>query len=306
MKYSLDQVLTFIHVVETSNFTQAAQRLNMSKAIVSQRVTALEAHLGTQLFIRTTRKLDLTDAGAEFYAAVKDVYQQMESAMERVQSHQSVAKGRLRVITRSGFALALRHHFIPQFVSRYPDVILDIRIVEDPFACLGDDFDLVIMPHIKGTPLPDMHYVATPLFTSPVGIFATPAYLAAQGDPKKPDDLLRHNGMAAFSGLWPFRRAGGEIHYLDVPGNVRVNDDNVIKSIVKKDLVLAYTYVRLFENELGRGEVVPVLTKDTQLELEVYAIYPQSYYMPYKLRVFLDHIKAFYAKEQAKIDRLTY
>jgi len=296
MKYSLDQVITFIHVVEAGSFTQAALRLNMSKSIVSQRITALESYLDSQLLIRTTRKLDMTDAGREFYRGVKNIFSEIETAVQSVRSHQSIAKGKLEVLIPAGFNRTLREiakhdiwgKVIPDFVAKHPQVHLHLRTVEDPWSCLDQKFDCLIVPHIKGTPLPDYDHVAKKILDSEVGIFATPTYFKRYGKPTLPEDLESHACASTLDGPWPLKQESGGVYYVNAPGNVSVNDDGILKSLVLNHLALGYVSKRLVLDEIEKGVVEEVLPEYTQLEAEVYALYPQCYYMPYKLKVFLE------------------
>ncbi len=298
MKHSLDQILTFIHVVEDGNFTQAAEKMELSKAIVSQHIKALETHLQTTLFTRTTRKVVLTDAGKEFYHNVHGIFNQIEGSMEAVRTHQSVAKGNLRVYLPSAIARSMGDKMIPQFIEQYPLVTLDLIIVDNPLACLDRDFDCLILPHIKGLALPDFNFVAKSLVTSPAGLYATPRYIKQYGIPTDPEALLKHNGVAAFSGAWPFQQRNGSLYYVKPPSNVKVNNVDILHSIVMSGLAIGYAYPRLFVDEIQQKKVKPMLQDYLHLEIEVFAIYPQSYYMPYKLRVFLDRLHAFYLQEQ--------
>ena len=295
MKYSLDQVITFVHVVEAGSFTQAAERLNMSKSIVSQRITALESYLDSQLLVRTTRSLDMTDAGNEFYHGVKNIFSELEAAVQSVRSHQSIAKGKLDVMIPTSFGRTLSEmakddiwgKVIPDFVANNPHVQLNLKAVEDPWSCLDERFDCLVVAHIKGTPLPDYNFVAKKIFNSDIGIYATPTYLNKYKTPQFPKELKSHQCAATFQGAWPFKEKDSEVYYIDVSGNVAVNDDGMLKSLMTNHLSMGYVSKRLILEEIKRGELVEVLPEYTQLEAEVYALYPQSYYMPHKLKVFL-------------------
>ena len=294
MKYSVDQVMTFIHAVVAGSFTQAAEQLCVSKSVVSQRISALERHLQAQLFVRTTRKLILTDVGTTFYNQVKGLFSQIEAAIEAARTHQEVAKGKLTIFMPYGFARLIREQFIPDFLKSYPQVHLNLNIVDDLKACLDDPFDCMIFPHIKGVPLPDFTRVAKTILFSEVGIYATPTYLKEYGRPNTPKDLNSHNCVAAFSGQWPFKQSKGKLNFKAVSGNISVNNDSVLKSLVMNHQAIGYTYSRLFKDEAANKEVVSVLNDYTNLQVEVYALYPQSYYIPYKLKVFLNMLQAYY------------
>jgi DNA-binding transcriptional LysR family regulator len=296
MKYSIDHLATFLYVNESGSFTKAADNMGLSKAIVSQRISALETHLKTQLFTRTTRRLNITDAGKDLYHNIRDSFTHIEAAIDNLKSHQSEAKGCLKVTMPAGFARALRSSAIPNFMKKNKELELQINIVEDPYQHLNSDSDCIIIGSIKGTSLPDLNMIAKKLATIPVGIFATAEYLREYGTPKKPHDLVNHNCLAAFSGPWPFKEKNENIFYIKTSGRVRANNDEIVKNIVLNDMAISYSYMRLFEKELSNKKVKQILKTFTHLEIELYALYPKSYYLPHKLRAFLDMIDKHYKK----------
>ncbi len=305
MKYSLDQVITFINVVEAHSFTQAAKRMSLSKAIVSQRIKALEEHLETQLFIRTTRKLSLTDAGQIFFDNVKSIGYQIESSIEDMRSHQKKAKGPLKLIIPSGAATVLGEKIIPNFIKDNPEVELNVQVAGHPLSHLDKQFDCLLTPHIKGMPLPDMNLVAKSLVIAPVGIYATQAYLDKHGTPQSPADLSEHHCLATFEGPWPFKESDQPIHFVNVSGKTKTNNDAFMHKIVNDGLALCYTYSRLFTQEIKKKEIVSLLRPYLNLQTELYALFPQYQHMPYKLRVLLDTLEKHYKKEQKLINSIT-
>jgi len=304
MKFNLEQTLTFIHVVETKSFSKAAERLGMSKAIVSQRITALEKHLNTQLLQRTTRKLILTEAGQTFYHRLKGTLVQIDEAIEEVQAHQSEPKGTLKVTAPSGFIRSIRRTFLVDFVRQHPNVHLDIHIVQNPLHHFNDEFDLLICPHMQGLPLPDLNLVAKKLLSSRGILCATDAFIAKYGQPKNPKDLLNFNCLAPFDSPWPFKRADGELYYIQPTGNVRANSDDIIYSLVMADLAIAYSYPSLFIDELKHNTITPLLNNEPTVNFDLYAMYPVSAYQPLRLKLFLNKLKAFYDQQQVILDQV--
>lgn len=302
MKYSIDQLVSYIHVYEANSFTAAASRLDLSKAIVSQHVKTLEEHLKVQLLHRTTRKLTFTDAGHELYEELKPLFEKIDSTLDHVQSHSKQAKGNLNIILNANLARVIRKEMIPNFLSQHPDIHLKLTITEDPRDHLGEDFDILVFPVIQGTQLPDMPLVAKPLFTMPVGIYASPVYLAKHGTPVSPSDLDGHNCMAPISGnLWPFKNQHGEIYYVETRGNLSANHDAVFRHMVIEGHAIGYAYPRLFIEEIRNGQVLPILDDHLDLNVDVYALYHQSYYTPLKIKAFLHDLRLFYQNEQKAI-----
>lgn len=302
MKYSIDQLVSYIHVYEAKSFTAAANRLDLSKAVVSQHVKTLEEHLKVQLLHRTTRKLTFTDAGHELYMELQPLFEKIDRTLDCIQSHNKQAKGTLNIILNANLARVIRKEMIPNFLSQHPDIHLKLTITEDPRDHLGEDFDILIFPAIQGIKLPDMPFIAKPLFTMPVGIYASPSYLNKHGTPTSPKDLDGHNCIAPISGSqWPFKNKDGQLYYVETRGNLSVNHDDIFRHMVIQGHAIGYAYPRLFMDEIQTGQVVPILKEHIDLSVDVYALYHQSYYTPLKIKAFLNDLQRFYQNEQKAI-----
>lgn len=102
-EYDFSALRSFITVVETGSFAKAAEQLDVSTAAISRRIAALEGLLGSQLIARTTRRLDLTDAGKLFYEDTLNIFQMLDEADERVRVGRETVKGILRIATPLSF-----------------------------------------------------------------------------------------------------------------------------------------------------------------------------------------------------------
>ncbi len=174
-----------VSVVETGSFTAAGKRLGVPLATVSRKLAELESHLGTRLLARSTRRLDLTEAGSDYVASCKRILEDISDAERKASGEYVTPKGELVLTAPVVFG---RLHVVPviaDFLAAYPDI--DVRLVQsDRNAQLLDDhIDLAVR---IGT-LPDSSMIAIQVGSVRQVVCASPEYLAAHGIPKKPEDL---------------------------------------------------------------------------------------------------------------------
>lgn len=297
----IDPIITFIRVVETGSFTAATELLSLSKSIVSHHVSVLEKQLNTTLLTRTTRKLTVTEMGETFYQQVKDIPELVKSGIESLNMQKQTPTGNLQTIMPPGFGLSLVKDIIPEFITRYPQCKLQIKLEDNPLSFIDQAFDLMIYGYIPELGIPDYPLVAKKLFKFPIGIFATPTYLNTHGHPHTPEDLLQHNCYSPLDIKWPFKDKNGKMYRLQVDGNFKINNDAIVKSMVMRDFGICYAYPILFAQELKQGKVKQVLTEYTDLNFQVIALYPQSRFIPLKSKCFIDLMFEYYQDMQTVI-----
>ncbi len=174
-----------VSVVETGSFTAAGKRLGVPLATVSRKLAELESHLGTRLLARSTRRLDLTEAGADYVASCKRILEDISDAERKASGEYVTPKGELVLTAPVVFG---RLHVVPviaDFLAAYPDI--DVRLVQSDrnVQLLDDHIDLAVR---IGT-LPDSSMIAVQVGSVRQVVCASPDYLAAHGVPKKPADL---------------------------------------------------------------------------------------------------------------------
>lgn len=301
MKPDIEHIVTYIKVVEHKSFTGAAEALNVSKSVISKHVTALEEALNTRLLHRSTRKLTITDAGQAFYEQVRGIPDLVCAGESAIQPFNEVAKGHLKIIVPETFASSLRLEVIPKFLSDYSDVHINITAVPSAEDYIEGDFDILVMGHLAGTPMPDVNLVGVELCKVPLGVYATPEYLKNHGTPKTPADLEQHNCISSLNMDWPFKNEEGYLYRIPVKGNLTTNNDAIAQSAVMQHLGVTYSFPYLYMHELANKKVKAILKDYTDLYVEVFALYHPNPYLPMKTRAFIDVMKAHYQAMQAEI-----
>lgn len=283
----LEAMSVFIATVETGSLSAAGRRLGMPLATVSRKLSDLEAHMRTRLLHRSTRKLTLTEAGAEYVAACKRILEDVEESERAASGEYSAPKGDLVVTAPVLFG---RLHVLPAtiaFLQAYPEV--NVRLVfGDRVLNLRDDhIDLALRIGI----LPDSNLVATRVGAIRQVVCGSPAYFAQRGVPRHPDDLVGHDGIC-FDGLadtWTFNTGDGEVS-ARVNARLIVNtaDAAIDAAIAGTGITRALSYQ--VASAQRSGMLKSVLEDYEPAAWPVSLVYAMRGRLPLKLRAFIDFV----------------
>ncbi|PWC34033.1 LysR family transcriptional regulator [Azospirillum sp. TSO35-2] len=285
----LDDMLAFIKVVDTKSFTAAADRLNLSKSVVSRRIGELENRLGARLLNRTTRKLSLTEVGQAYYERCSRILADLEEAEQAVADLHAAPRGRLKLNAPVSFGVLHLAPAVAEFLERYPSIEIDMDL-NDRFVDLVDEgYDLAI----RIGRLRDSSLIARKLAPARVALCASPAYLKKHGIPETPEDLGRHSCLLYTNlpspELWPFM-VDGELRNIRVSGPIRSNNGDLLREAAIAGLGLVMSPTFLCGEALSRGELVTVLPRHVPSDTSVNAVYPQNRHLSPKVRVFVDFL----------------
>ncbi len=184
----LKAMRTFVRIIEEGGFASAARALNVAPAVVTRALADLETHLGSRLIHRTTRRLALTDIGAQYLERIRAILSDLASAEDLVSSAHSEPSGTLRLRTPAAFAIHQLAKHLPDFHRQFPQVNVEVctlSAVED----VDEGHDLTIL--LRHRPL-DGDFVARRLACTEVILCASPEYLDRHGRPEHPNDLSHH------------------------------------------------------------------------------------------------------------------
>lgn len=289
----------FRRVVELNGFSAAARDLDLSNAGVSKTVSALEAELGAQLLVRTTRKLRLTDTGQAYYDRAVEILEALAHADEAASGSDASPRGRLRISAPMSFGLTDLAERLPPFQQRYPELILDVEFNDRQADLLEDGFDVAL----RGSgPLPDSSLKARRLRPLHRLLCASAEYLARHGTPETPEALTGHNclvfTMAAQPNSWVFRR-GEETVEIVVAGNQRINNSIALctSAIAGCGIVLLPDFVA--SGPLAEGRLQRILPDWHVDDQHIHAVYPAHRERAPKVRALIDFLVAEYADGQA-------
>jgi DNA-binding transcriptional LysR family regulator len=298
----LDDILAFLRVVETGSISRAAERMGVTKSVVSRRVARLEASLGTRLLARTTRGVAATEAGAEFEARASRVLADLAEARDAVSGRDGEPAGRLRLAAPLSFGLSQLAPVLAAFAAEHPRLVLDVAYGDRTVDLAAEGFDAAL--RIATEPLPDSRLVARRL--SPVRnvAVASPAYLARMGRPAHPGELARHDCLVVTHAppgeQWRFRVPSGErARWLSInPTRVRMRSDSgdALRDAAAAGLGIAALPTFIAGGAIGEGRLVTVLDAYPMPARALYALAPPGR-LPGKVRVLFDYLAARFGPE---------
>jgi DNA-binding transcriptional LysR family regulator len=276
-------------VAELGSFTRAAERLGCSKAHASATVAALEAALGVQLLHRTTRRLDLTQAGRAYLDYCRQLRELLQEAEQSVSAVNTEVSGRLRLTMPSSFGEVFLAEIAQEFQRSYPQVQIeaDLSVVRRDLA--GEGFDCAI----RSVRVVDPHLVARPLGVMREVAVAAPGLLAQAPPVRAPLDLLALPGLvnSSFSddAHWVFSR-GADTEGVTVGTRLAVNAFSAVKRAVLAQMGAARLPLYLVHEEIARGELVRLLPDWELAHTPLWLVYPQQRQRPLRAKVFIEFL----------------
>lgn len=302
-----NDLLLFAHVVDAGSFSRAAERAGLPKSTVSRRIATLEAQLGERLLLRTTRKLTVTDFGADMLEHARSVLVEVEAVSALAQHRQAEPGGRLRISMPNDIANVMLGPMLARFMISYPAITLEVDLSPRRVDLVGENFDVAIR---MGSLPDDATLAARQLAVFSNSLYASPAYLARRGTPADPDALMAHDTLRLLSrsgepAQWTL--TSGEARWEGLPpGRATINSPEVLTRLACADAGIAMLVDHFAAPYLQSGQLAQVLPEWTAPSHAMFAVFPGRRLMPSRTRVFLDAMAEEFAgpKCQAAQDRL--
>jgi len=280
----------FRHAVELGSFAAASRHLGLSPAAISKNVSELEAHLAVRLLNRTTRRMSLTEAGELYYDRVVQVLDDLEDADGALGPMQQVPKGLLRVSAPMTLTLARLSSAMPTFLSRYPEISLDLRMDDRRVNIVEDGFDIAIRASDR---LEDSSLVARKLMSMPHVVCAAPSYLDRHGAPLSPGDLEDHTciqfTLSGHADEWTFSKADASAS-VPIDGRYKATSSLAVRDALVAGFGLSLIPRLYVAENIAQGRLRTVLDDWSPVETSVYAVYPSRRHVVAKVRAFLDFL----------------
>ena len=286
----------FLAVAQAGSFAAVAKEHDLDPSTVSRVVASLEEELGVRLFQRSTRALSLTEAGGLYQARMEPLLEEMRRAGAEAANINAEPRGVLRVTASMAFGTLQIAPLIGAFSALYPRLKVDCLFTDANLDLVAERIDLAIRlaPAIEGD------LIAVKLMSTRYHVVASPDYLQRAPPLKTPADLARHRclllALRAFRSAWKFQNAKGEILEIAVDGDVVMSTPLALRAAalggagptLLSDLVVA--------DDLRAGRLIDVFPKlratATTFDTGAWAIYPSRAYLPNKVRVMIDFLKA--------------
>ena len=272
------QIRTFLAVAEQGSFVAAANTLGLSPQLVSKYVAALEADLGSRLLNRTTRRVNMTEAGAQYFAEASELVE----ALERLESHITLTQQSVRGVLRVSAPVSLGSRFLGEavqcFQQEHPEVSVDIQLNDRKVDIVEEGFDIAL----RIARLKDSSLVARKLSEVPISYCAAPSYLKVRGTPRLKAELQEHR-LLRYSYLDGQPQGGSEVWLGSNSGDFLVDAARAGAGIVSVPKFMV-------RHRLELGQLEEVLCEAPREVLGLYAVYPHRALLPLKVRSFSDHL----------------
>ncbi|SOD20604.1 LysR family transcriptional regulator [Nitrosomonas ureae] len=280
----------FVRVVETGSISGAADRMDVAKSVVSRRLKELEAHLGVELFHRTTRQMNLTDSGRAFYQQSVRILADILEAEHATSQFHGALKGNLKVAVPLSFGLMHLGPAISEFLQAHPEITFDLDFNDRQVDILTEGFDLAI----RIASLPDSSLIARRLAPIHAIMCASPSYLARMREPQSPEELIHHRCLAynLISNFenWNLYNTAGQSIRTKIAPHLKASNGEFLRdaAVAGSGIILMPTFI--VYKEIERGALIPLLTQYTFSQLSAYAIYPQTRHLSQRVRAFVDFL----------------
>ncbi len=288
---TFDAAMIFKAIVEQGSMAGAAKRLCVTPSVISKKLNYLEEGLDLQLLRRTTRHIELTEAGEVFYERITDISESWNNAIEEVVSLHSNPKGTLQISSPQPLCSRLLVPILQEFQAQYPDIKLElVHISYDKIP--HPNADITICRKLDG--FNSANYVGIPLFTYYNSLFASKKYLDKSPKITQVQDLKKHQcityGVGKPDYQWEFAK---EPSVSIIPYMTSDNTENIIASAVSS-LGIAYIPQEILQTELTYEQLTSILPEVKSKPFETYLYYQNMKYLPQKKRLFIDFLKNYF------------
>jgi DNA-binding transcriptional LysR family regulator len=281
----------FVAVAECSQFTAAAERLDVSASHVSRQIARLEDRLQTRLLYRSTRRVTPTEAGQTFLQHCQRLQDGREEALRAVGDLASEPKGLLRMTCAVAYGERFIVPLVTQFMGQYPQLRIDIELSNRPLDLVHEGIDLAV----RLGRLQDSQLMATRLAPRRMYLCASKSYLARYGRPHSLSELARHNCLVGSSDQWALQQDGRELSQR-VQGNWRCNSGQAVLDAALAGIGLCQLPDYYVLEHLRSGALISLLEAHQPPNTAVWALYPQQRHLSPKVRKLVDHLREMLSK----------
>ncbi|MHD0457693.1 LysR family transcriptional regulator [Serratia marcescens] len=289
LRANLNDIQVFMAVVDAGSFVAGGQTMGLSRSAAGKAIARLEQRLSVRLLHRTTRSLGLTDEGREFYRRGLQILASVDDAEASVAGDKGTARGVLRLTAPAAFGRRILLPLVPKFLVAWPEVQVEISFSDRLADIVEEGFDLAVR---IGVTAPDTRLVSRTLARYRALLCASPAYLAARGEPLTVESLAGHEALLFSSRNqkqpWRLRDECGEWVKAPVRGRLRLDSGEALRDAALSGLGIAYLPEFMIAEDLAAGRLQQVLRAVAGEEVRIVALYPNKRLLEPRVRRFLD------------------
>ena len=289
----LTEMSAFVAIAERSSFVKASAHLGVSRSTLSETLRSLEEKLGIRLLNRTTRSVNLTEAGERLLSRLRPALDNLDAVMESVNAFRDQPAGHLRLTMPRPAMKTVIEPILARFMTAYPAITLEVVVDSALTDIVRHRFDAGIRPGSRVER--DMVAVRIGDDARPM-VVASPDYLARHTRPKAPADLRDHNCVrqrfaSGAMNRWIFEKRGKSLE-VAVGGSLIASDGDLALRAASDGLAIARLPRYAVEAALASKKLVSLLEDWAPRPVGYYLYYPSRRQMPVALKVLIDMIKA--------------
>ncbi|VAW91170.1 Transcriptional regulator, LysR family [hydrothermal vent metagenome] len=296
----LSTLRLFTDVMHRRNFAAVARDHGLAPSSVSRSIAALEEELGIKLFQRSTRQLEPTEAGVDYFDRIEVLVDQLEQAQYLTQQWNGQPKGTLRITMPVTFGQIAIVPLLPEFKQHYPDLTVEVLMTDAIVDLVAERIDIAI----RLGSLPDSKFIAKRLCSIEFVACASPNYLSQKGHPKTPQQIQNHEcilwPLPGFSTHWNFRESKSrnkKQDIIDVPvqGHYRISNSHALKQCAVAGMGIALLTKMVAKKELDDGSLINLFPEldvsATDFDNPAWLVYPSRDYLPLKVKLMVDFLQ---------------
>jgi len=284
----LNDMALFVEVVKAKGFRHAAEVVGIPNSTVSRRISLLEKAIGLRLLHRTTRKIELTEAGQIYFERCKRIVDEAKLAHEQLGELLAQPSGVLRASLPVDFANIYLAPLIAEFARRYPGISFDFDLTPRLVDLVSEPFDVAIR---MGNP-PNSNLIARQLANLACYLYASPRYLEQFGEPSHPADLAQHECLGfrkAKANVWVLHKADVSMD-VTVGGRFQLNSIGLIRRLATLDQGIAILPAEIVADDVAQGRLQRILHDWEGPAIPVYAM-TETRLLPAKTQRFIEFLR---------------
>lgn len=291
MKVTINELDTFVSIVDEGTISQAAEHLGVTVSAVSRALSRLEKKLNTSLFRRTTRRLELTQEGERYLERVRSILSDLEDAGDMMVKNKEVPSGKLRIDAATPFMLHVIAPLIDKYSNAYPQI--DIELVSN--ESLVDLLEARTDVAVRIGELKDSSLSATPLGLSQIRILASPIYLKKHGTPKIVEDLVHHQ-LLGFNSLeklndWPIYDAANNLFHIHT--NIKADSGETLRQLALCGTGIVCLSDFMTYQDIQKGDLIQLFESSTiKVQQPINLVYYKNRKLSERVSSFIEFLKA--------------
>ena len=302
----LSSLKTALLVRDLGSFAAVARLLELDASSVSRVIAQLEQDVGFRLFQRSTRSLAPTGEGELYLNRIAPLVEELEAAGDEARTTAVSPRGTLRMTASISFVQECLMPVLPEFRDRYPEIDLEILASDANLDLRTDGIDLAV----RFGSMPQGDWIVSRLMTTSYRVVASPAYLDKAGPVSHPNDLSEREcirfAIPGFKTYWQFREKGSEEPFsVPVGGATVISNALSIRSAARLGMGIALLPIMLVQRDILKGTLVDLFPDHAcaaaSFETAAWLLYPSRSYLPQKVRVMIDFLKAKYSATENQL-----